>query len=94
MGWPAIILSLIVLAGTIQKIRDNRRRGIAIDWMKTLVTAAAAIVIAALATGVFFGAMALSAPTTGVVLFFVVFIVGVTALAIVVNRRWPGAKAR
>jgi hypothetical protein len=94
MGWPAIILSLIVLAGTIQKIRDNRRRGIAIDWMKTLVTAAAAIVIAALATGVFFGAMALGAPTTGVVLFFVVFLVGVTALAIVVNRRWPGAKAR
>jgi hypothetical protein len=94
MGWPAIILSLIVLAGTIQKIRDNRRRGIAIDWMKTLVTAAAAIVIAALATGVFFGAMALGAPTTGVVLFFVVFLVGVSALAVVVNRRWPGAKAR
>jgi hypothetical protein len=92
MGWPAIILSLIVLAGTIQKIRDNRRRGIAIDWMKTLVTAAAAIVIAALATGVFFGAMALGAPTTGVVLFFVVFLVGVTALAIVVNRRWPMEK--
>jgi hypothetical protein len=94
MGWPAIILSLIVLAGTIQKIRDNRRCGIAIDWMKTLVTAAAAIVIAALATGVFFGAMALGAPTTGVVLFFVVFLVGVSALAVVVNRRWPGAKAR
>jgi uncharacterized membrane protein YoaK (UPF0700 family) len=92
MSWPAIILGLIVLAGTIQKIRDNRRRGIAIDWTKTLVTAAAAIVIAALATGAFFGAMALGAPTTGVVLFFVVFLVGVVALAVVVNRRWPGAK--
>ena len=93
MGWPAIILGLIVLAGTIQKIRDNRRRGIAIDWTKTLVTGAAAIVIAALATGVFFGAMALGAPTTGLVLFFVVFLVGVIALAVVVNRRWPGGKA-
>ena len=93
MGWPAIILGLIVLAGTIQKIRDNRRRGIAIDWGKTLVIAAAAIVIAALATGAFFGAMALGAPTTGLVLFFAVFLVGVIALAVVVNRRWPGAKA-
>ena len=93
MGWPAIILGLIVLAGTIQKIRDNRRRGIAIDWGKTLVIAAAAIVIAALATGAFFGAMALGAPTTGLVLFFTVFLVGVIALTVVVNRRWPGAKA-
>ncbi len=89
MGWPAFILCLIAMAATIKQIRDNRRRGVTINWMTTFVTAAAAIVIAALATGVFFGAMALSAPTTGVVLFFVVFIVGVAALAIVVNRRWP-----
>jgi drug/metabolite transporter (DMT)-like permease len=94
MGWPAIILCLIVLAASIKQIRDNRRRGIAIDWGKTLVTAAAAILIAALATGAFYGAMALGAPTTGAVLFFVVFLVGVIALAVVVNRRWPGAKAR
>jgi len=93
MGWPAIILCLVVLAASIKQIRDNRRRGISIDWMKTLVTAAAAIVIAALATGAFYGAVALGAPTTGVVLFFVVFLVGVIALAVVVNRRWPGAKA-
>jgi hypothetical protein len=93
MGWPAIILCLVVLAGTIKQIRDNRRRGVTIDWGKTLVTAVAAIVIAALATGVFFGAMALGAPTTGLVLFFVVFLVGVIALAVVVNRRWPGEKA-
>ena len=94
MGWPAIILCLIVLAAAIKQIRDNRRRGIGVDWGKTLVTAVAAILIAALATGVFYGAMALGAPTTGVVLFLVVFLVGVTALAIVVNRRWPGAKAK
>ena len=93
MGWPAIILCLVVLAASIKQIRDNRRRGISIDWMKTLVTAAAAIVIAALATGAFYGAVALGAPTAGVVLFFVVFLVGVIALAVVVNRRWPGAKA-
>ena len=93
MGWPAIILCLVVLAGTIKQIRDNRRRGVAIDWAKTLVTAAGAVVIAALATGAFFGAMALDAPTTAVVLFFVVFLGGVIALAVVVNRRWPGAKA-
>jgi hypothetical protein len=94
MGWPAIILCLIVLAGTIQKIHDNRRRGVTIDWMKTLASAVGAILIAAVATGAFFGAMALGAPTTGLVLFFVVFLVGVIALAVVVNRRWPGAKAR
>ena len=93
MGWPAIILCLIVLAAAIKQIRDNRRRGIGVDWGKTLVTAAAAILIAALATGAFYGAMALGAPTTGVVLFFVVFLAGVSALAVVVNRRWPGAKA-
>ena len=94
MGWPAIILCLIVLAGTIQKIHDNRRRGVTIDWMKTLASAVGAILIAAVATGAFFGAMALGAPTTGLVLFFVVFLVGVIALAVVVNRHWPGAKAR
>ena len=94
MGWPAIILCLVVLAASIKQIRDNRRRGIGIDWGKTLVSAVGAILIAALATGAFYGAMALGAPTTGVVLFFVVFLVGVTALAVVVNRRWPGAKSR
>jgi hypothetical protein len=93
MGWPAIILCLIVLAASIKQIRDNRRRGIGIDWSKTLVSAVGAILIAAVATGAFYGAMALGAPTTGVVLFFVVFLVGVIALAVVVNRRWPGAKA-
>jgi hypothetical protein len=89
MGWLPAILCLIVLAGTIKQIRDNRWRGVAIDWTKTLVTAAAAIVIAALATGAFFGAMALGAPTIGVVLFFVVILIGVTALAVALNRRWP-----
>jgi hypothetical protein len=93
MGWPAIILCLVVLAASIKQISYNRRRGIAIDWAKTLVIAAAAIVIAALATGAFFGAMAFDAPTTGVVLFFAVFLIGVVALAVAVNRRWPGAKA-
>jgi len=93
MGWPAIILCLVVLAGTLKKIRDNRRRGIGVDWGKTLASAVGAILIAALATGVFYGAMALGAPTTGVVLFLVVFLVGVIALAVVVNRLWPGAKA-
>jgi hypothetical protein len=81
------------LAATIKRIRDNRRRGIGIDWGKTLVSAVGAALIAALATGAFYGAMALGAPTTGVVLFFVVFLVGVIALAVVVNRRWPGGKA-
>jgi K+-sensing histidine kinase KdpD len=94
MGWPAIILCLVVLAASIKQIHDNRRRGMTIDWTKTFVTAAGAIVIAALATGAFFGAMALDAPTTGLVLFFVVFLIGVIALAVIVNRRWPGAKAR
>jgi peptidoglycan/LPS O-acetylase OafA/YrhL len=93
MAWPAIILALIVLAATIKRIDDNRRRGIAIDWMRTLVIAIAALLIAALATGAFFGAMALGAPTTGLVLFFVVFLLGVSALAIVLNRRRPGPKA-
>jgi small-conductance mechanosensitive channel len=93
MGWPAIILCLIVLAGTLKKIRDNRRRGIGVDWGKTLASAVGAILIAALATGVFYGAMALGAPTTGVVLFLVVFLAGVITLAVVVNRLWPGAKA-
>ena len=93
MGWPAIILCLIVLAASIKQIRDNRRRGIGIDWGKTLASAVGAILIAALATGVFYGAMALGAPTTGVVLFLVVFLAGVITLAVVVNRLWPGAKA-
>jgi len=93
MGWPAIILCLIVLAAAFKQIRDNRRRGIGIDWGKTLVSVVGAILIAALATGAFYGAMALGAPTIGVVLFFVVFLIGVITLAVVVNRRWPGAKA-
>jgi small-conductance mechanosensitive channel len=94
MSWPAIILCLIVLAASLKQIRDNRRRGIGVDWGKTFVSAIGAILIAALATGAFYGAMALDAPTTGVILFFVVFLAGVIALAVVVNRRWPGANAR
>ena len=94
MGWPAIILCAHRPGGVDQTDpRQSPARRCASTGRKTLVSAAAAILIAALATGAFYGAMALGAPTTGVVLFFVVFLVGVIALAVVVNRRWPGAKA-
>ena len=94
MSWLALILSLVVMAGAIKEIRDDRRRGVGVDWSKTVATAAGVLLVTASATGVLIGAMALGARTTGTVLFIVVFAVGLTALVLAVNRRWPSAKAR
>ncbi len=95
MGWLAFaMLYLVVLAGAIKQIRDNRRRGVGIDWTRTLVTAGGAILITVLATGGLIGAMALGEPAIGLVVFVLVVVAGLIALAVAVNRRWPPAKAR
>jgi len=95
VGWLAFaILYLMVMVGAIKQIRDNRRRGVGVVWAKTFATAGGAIVIAALAGGGLIGAMALGAPAIGIIVFFLVFLVGLIALIVAVNRRWPPARAR
>ncbi len=93
MSWLALILCLMVMAMAVREIRDNRRRGIPINWPKTLVTGGGAILIALLADGGLIGAMALGGLASGMVVFFIVFVVGMAALIVAVNRRWPPAKA-
>jgi hypothetical protein len=93
MSWLAFVLCLIAMAGAIKQIRDNRRRGIGVDWAKTLVSVIGVILVTASAIGVLVGAMALRAATAAVIAFFAVFAVGMIALVVAVNRRWPRAKA-
>lgn len=93
MQWLTLILCLMAMAMALRQIRDNRRRGIGVEWTKTMATAGGVIVITLLAVGVLIAATALRQPTVGVVLFIVVFVVGLIALILAVNRRWPPQKA-
>jgi uncharacterized membrane protein YiaA len=93
MSWLVLVLCLIAMAGAIKQIRDDRRRGIGVDRAKTLVSVVGVILVTTLAIGVLVGALALGATTTAVMAFFAVFAVGMIALVVAVNRRWPRAKA-
>ena len=95
MGWPALaVLYLAIMAVAIKQIRDNRRRGIHFDWSKSLVTAGGAVLVTALATGVFFGATALGKPPFGLALLVAVLAIGLVGLVVAVNHRWPSEKGR
>jgi hypothetical protein len=60
MGWIAsAALALLVAAQAIQRIRADRRRGLPIDWPKTLVTLAG---VALAAIGLLIGALAADRP--------------------------------
>jgi hypothetical protein len=90
MAAAAILLVvLLTVAGAIRQLRENRRRGIKIEWSKTAVTGAGCILITAAAVGAMLGAAKLGQPEIGFVAFLVVFGVGLAGLIIFVNRRWP-----
>jgi hypothetical protein len=65
-GWLAFaLLYLVVMAGAIKQIRDNRKRGVGVEWTKTFATAGGVLLVTALGIGALLGAFALNAPTLG-----------------------------
>ncbi|MGO4871609.1 MAG: hypothetical protein ACLPGW_13530 [Roseiarcus sp.] len=94
MGWVAsVALGLLVAWQAVQRIRADQRRGIPINWPKTLLTLAGVAVVTLAAIGAMFAALTQDQPVIAVLLFVVAFAAGVTALVVAVNRRWPPAKA-
>jgi hypothetical protein len=95
MVWLAsVALALLVAWQAVQRIRADQRRGIPINGPKTLVTLAGVVVVTLAAIGALFAALTEDRPALAVLLFFVVFAAGLTALIVAVNRRWPRAKTR
>ena len=93
MGWIAsAALALLVAAQAIQRIRADRRRGIPINWPKTLVTLAGVAGVALAAIGLLIGALAADRPALASALFVVAFGGGLAAVVVAVNRRWPPEK--
>jgi hypothetical protein len=93
MGWVAsVALALLVAWQAIQRIRADQRRGIPINWPKTLVTLAGVVAVTLAAIGVMFAALTEDRPALAGLLFIAVFAIGLTALIVAANRRWPRAK--
>ena len=92
MGWIArLLLDLMVLAGAIGHIREDRRRGVGANWRKTLVSGGGSIAVALAGIGALAMAQAFDRPVLGFLLFALILGVGLTLLVVLVNRRWPAA---
>ena len=77
MGWLAnLLMSLLTMASAVKQIGDDRRRGVETNWPKTLVTGGGAVLIALIGMACLFGAMELDEPVLGLILFGLVFVVG------------------
>lgn len=87
----ATIFRLFLVWSAIRAVRENQRRGVRIDWKRTFIVAGYSILLAAIAGGVMFGAIALGRPSLGVILFFAVFLAGIVGMAVTANRIWPPA---
>jgi TRAP-type C4-dicarboxylate transport system permease large subunit len=81
-----LIVVVMTLMMALRQIGENRRRGIAIDWRKTLVTGLGCIAVTLLAIGGLVWGLQTGREMAGLALFVVVFLAGVTALSIAVNR--------
>jgi hypothetical protein len=86
----ATLATLLVVAMTLmmalRQISANRRRGIAIDWGKTLATGLGCVAVTLLAIGGLLWGLRTGREMAGLALFVVVFLAGLTALSIAVNR--------
>ena len=89
----AVLLSvLLALMMALGQMRDNRRRGIAINWTKTLVTGFGVIATTALAFAALSCGERSGERLSGVVLFGLVFLIGITIVVAGVNRIWPSSR--
>ena len=79
-----VVIMTLMLA--LRQISANRRRGIAIDWRKTLVTGLGCVAMTLLAVGGLVWGLQTGRDMAGLALFAVVFLAGLTALSIAVNR--------
>ena len=84
---PVLLAFLIALG----QLRENHRRGIAINWPKTLVTILGVIAITALACAALGWRVSVGDELTGGLLFALIMLSGIAGLAVGVNRRWPRA---
>ena len=79
---------LLALMIALQQWGRMRRRGARIEWAKTILTALGVIVVTAAAIGALFLGLA-HGGLYGLGAFAIVEGIGLTALIVAVNRRWP-----
>ncbi len=90
MAWlVSVALLLLITTRMMQRIRDDRRRGIVIDWRKTLWTAAGVILITLMGVAALIFSLTQGQDALGVGLFALIVGGGIFALAKTVNRIWP-----
>lgn len=82
---------LFLVLNAVHAIRENRRRGVRIEWKRTLILAAGTLLVAALACGALIGALLLDQPLAGALLFAAIVLAGIVALVVAANRIWPPA---
>ena len=93
MGWIAsAALALLVAAQAIQRLSADRRRGVPVNWSKTLATQAGVLLTTLAAIALMIAALAAERPMLAFALFVVVFGGGLAAVILAVNRRWPPEK--
>jgi uncharacterized membrane protein YoaK (UPF0700 family) len=86
-----VLAHLFLVLNAIHAIGESRRRGVRIDWKRTLILTAGSLVVAALACGALIGALLLDQALAGALLFAAIVLAGIVALAIADNRIWPRA---
>ena len=84
---PVLLAALVAL----RQIREDRRRGLSINWQKTGVTGVGVLLITGLAIAALLWRESRGGTLSAAILFGFVFLGGITALTIGVNRRWPRA---
>jgi hypothetical protein len=90
MAWlVSVALFLLIATRMMQQIRDDRRRGIVIDWRKTFWTAAGVILVTLMGVAALIFALTRGQDALGVGLFALIVGGGIFALAKTVNRIWP-----
>jgi hypothetical protein len=82
----ALLVVAMTLTMALRQVSNNRRRGVGVDWPKTLVTGLGCVGVTLLAIGALVWGMETGRETAGLALFAIVFLAGVTSLSIAVNR--------
>jgi len=89
MGWLATALALLIAWKAFQRVRADQQRGVPINWPKTLVTLAGGGLVTLAALAVLYAGLTAGRGGLAIALFLVVFVGGLAAVILAVNRRWP-----
>jgi hypothetical protein len=85
----ALVILVWAVVRAIRQIRDNRRRGIGMQWPKTLTTAAGSIAVALVGITIAIAGVTSDHEIAGLIGCMAVIVGGVIALGYWVNRHWP-----